>query len=215
MERGYIDIYCERIGPGLWAEPFNAVTNLAFIIAAFFLVRMILRADAVVRRDPAVWVLTGLVFVIGIGSGLFHTFASRWALLMDVIPIAFFILIYTWYAVRRLAGAPVWVSVLSVAAVLGLAMAIPLLTGLRGGTYFAALAALVVIGGYLKFRRGHAGGPALLVAAGTFAVSLTFRTIDAPLCEAVPVGTHFMWHMLNGCVLFIVVRALVLFGRRV
>ncbi|MBT6284482.1 MAG: hypothetical protein HOI96_04805, partial [Rhodospirillaceae bacterium] len=60
-----------------------------------------------------------------------------------------------------------------------------------------------------------AGGTALLMAAAIFAASLTFRTVDAPICAAVPIGTHFMWHLLNGCVLFIVVRALVLFGRRV
>ena len=215
MERHYIDIYCERTGPEFWAEPLNAVTNLAFIVAAFFLVRMILRADASVRRDAGIWVLTGLVFVIGIGSGLFHTFATRWALLMDVIPIAIFILIYTWYAVRRFAAAPAWVCALSVAAVLGLAMAVPPLTGFRGGSYVAALTALVVIGSYLKFGRGHPGGAALLLAAATFAVSLTFRTVDTPFCETLPFGTHFMWHVLNGCVLFIVVRALVLFGRRV
>jgi hypothetical protein len=29
-----IDAYCERLGPGLWAEPLNALTNLAFIVAA-------------------------------------------------------------------------------------------------------------------------------------------------------------------------------------
>ena len=225
MEHGYLNIYCERTGPEFWSEPLNAVTNLAFIIAVFFLVRMILRAGPAIRRDAGIWVLTGLVLMIGIGSGLFHTFATRWALLMDVIPIAFFILIYTWYAVRRLAAAPAWVCALSVAAVLGLAMAVPPLTGFRGGSYVAALTALVVIGGYLKFSRGHGagehpggghpGGAALLFAAATFAVSLTFRTIDAPLCETVPFGTHFMWHVLNGCVLFLVVRALVLFGRRV
>ena len=220
MNHAYISIYCERTGPEFWSEPLNAVTNLAFIIAAFVLVWLILDAGSAIRRDAGIWLLTGLVFVIGIGSGLFHTFATRWALLMDVIPIAFFILTYTWYAVRRLAAAPAWVCALSVAAVLGLAMAVPPLTGFRGGSYVAALTALVVIGGYLKFGRGIAaggqpGGAALLFAAATFAVSLTFRTIDAPLCEAVPLGTHFMWHVLNRCVLFLVVRALVLFGRRV
>ena len=215
MERTYIDIYCERIEPGLWAEPLTAITNLAFIIAAFLLIRMILRSDPAIRRDPAPWVLTGLVFVIGIGSGLFHTFATRWALRMDVIPIAFFILIYTWYAIRRFAAAPAWVCALGVAGVLGLAMAVPPLTGFRGGSYVAALTALVIIGGFLKFGPKHAGGTALLMAAAIFAVSLTFRTVDAPICAAVPIGTHFMWHLLNGCVLFIVVRALVLFGRRV
>tara|TARA_R110002110_G_scaffold3421_9_gene17376 strand:- start:534 stop:1181 length:648 start_codon:yes stop_codon:yes gene_type:complete len=215
MERDYIDIYCERTGPEFWSEPLNAVTNLAFIIVAFLLVRLILRAGPDTRRDPAIWVLTGLVCVIGIGSGLFHTLATRWALMMDVIPIALFILIYTWYAIRRFAAAPAWVCALGVAAVLALAMAVPPLTGFRGGSYVAALTALVTIGGYLKFGRRHPGGAALLIAAATFAVSLTFRTVDAPLCETVPFGTHFMWHVLNACVLFIVVRALVLFGRRV
>jgi hypothetical protein len=220
MNHAYISIYCERTGPEFWSEPLNAVTNLAFIIAAFFLVWLILDAGSAIRRDAGIWLLTGLVFVIGIGSGLFHTFATRWALLMDIIPIASLILIYTWYAVRRLAAAPAWVCALSVAAVLGLAMAVPPLTGFRGGSYAAALRALVVIGGYLKFGRGLAaggrpGGAALLLAAATFAASLTFRTIDAPFCEAVPLGTHFMWHVLNRCVLFLVVRALVLFGRRV
>ena len=34
-----IDLYCERTGPGLWAEPFNALTNLAFLAVAAILWR--------------------------------------------------------------------------------------------------------------------------------------------------------------------------------
>lgn len=214
MKHSYIDIYCERSGPELWSEPLNVVTNFAFIFAAFFLVWVIVHADAKVRRDLVTWVLTGLVFVIGIGSALFHMFATGWALLMDIIPITLFILLYTWYAVRRFAAAPVWLCALGVVGVLVLAVAVPPLTGFRSGPYVAALTALVVIGSCLKFSRGHPGGAAMLIAAATFAISLIFRTVDAPLCEAVPTGTHFIWHILNGCVLFIAVRALVLFGQR-
>ena len=29
-----IDAYCERLDAGFWAEPLNAATNLAFILAA-------------------------------------------------------------------------------------------------------------------------------------------------------------------------------------
>jgi len=29
-----MDGYCERVGPGLWAEPLNAVSNAAFLIGA-------------------------------------------------------------------------------------------------------------------------------------------------------------------------------------
>ena len=31
-----IDMYCERTDPGLWSEPLNALTNLAFLLAALF-----------------------------------------------------------------------------------------------------------------------------------------------------------------------------------
>ena len=214
MEKSYIDIYCERTGPEFWSEPVNAVTNLGFILAAIFAARLILRAENSVRRDPAVWLLAALICMIGIGSGLFHTYATRWALLSDVIPIALFILIYTWYAVRRFVGAPVWGCALAVAAVLGLAMAVPPLTGFRGGSYVAALTALIVIGGYLKAARSHPAGGALLSAAAVFAVSLTLRTIDEPLCGSFPLGTHFLWHLFNAVVLFIVARAMVIYGTR-
>ena len=32
-----IDSYCERLGPDYWAEPVNALTNLAFVLAAALL----------------------------------------------------------------------------------------------------------------------------------------------------------------------------------
>ena len=32
-----IDIYCERLDIGIWAEPINAVTNAAFIFVAIFM----------------------------------------------------------------------------------------------------------------------------------------------------------------------------------
>jgi hypothetical protein len=215
MERPYIDIYCERVGPEFWSEPVNALTNLAFIVSASLIVRMLVRDRTEARRDAVPWFLAGLVFTIGVGSWLFHTLATRWALLADIIPIALFILVYTWYALRRFAFASPWICGLGVVLVLGVAAAVPPLTGFRGGPYVSALLALVLIGGYLKLRRQHPGGGALLAAAGVFAVSLALRTLDQPVCAAFPTGTHFAWHLLNATVLFIVVRALILYGKRV
>ena len=34
--RSHLDLYCERLGPGFWAEPLNAVSNAAFILAAAY-----------------------------------------------------------------------------------------------------------------------------------------------------------------------------------
>ena len=215
MKDGYFDIYCERTGPEYWSEPANAITNFAFIISAImiaFLVRQQIRQG---NRDIASWVFCALIFAIGVGSWLFHTHATRWALLSDIIPIAIFILLYTWYALRRFAEAPVVVCGIGVLIVLGISRAVPELTGFQGGSYVAALLALVVIGGYLRFMKSHIAGTALLTAAAVFFVSLSLRTIDLPLCGWFPLGTHFAWHLLNAVVLFIVARAMMLYGRRI
>ena len=213
MQGGYIDIYCERTGPEFWSEPVNAFTNLAFIFSALWVARLI-RNHAGARIDPALWVLCALIFIIGVGSWLFHTQATRWALLADIIPIAIFILVYTWYAMRRFAEVNAVICGAGVAAVLAVAMAVPLLTGFRGGSYVAALLAMLVIGGFLRIARSHPAGSALLLAAAVFMVSLALRTIDQPYCGQFPLGTHFGWHILNAVVLFIVSRAMVLHGRR-
>lgn len=212
MGQGYIDIYCERTGPEFWSEPVNALTNLAFAAAAILLARLLLRGEATMRRDYACWGFTALVLTIGIGSGLFHTFARRWALLADVIPIALFILSYTWFALRRFGRLPAWGAGAGVAAVLAIALLVPPLTGFRGGSYVAALLAMLAIGSWLRAVRRHPAGIALLSAAGVFGLSLAMRTADEPVCHAFPVGTHFGWHLLNALVLYLVVRALIRHG---
>ena len=215
MNTEYIDIYCERTGPEFWSEPVNAITNLAFIISALLIAKLIQNQLRQGNRDAVSWIFCALIFIIGVGSWLFHTHATRWALLSDVIPIAIFILLYTWYALRRFAAATVLVSGAGVVIVLAIAAAVPPLTGFRGGPYVAALVAMVAIGVFLHFSRGHVAGSALLLAAAVFFVSLTLRTVDLPLCGQFPMGTHFAWHLLNALVLFIVARAMVLYGKRI
>ena len=69
----YIDIYCERTTGAFWAEPINALTNLAFIIAA-----LVVWPAAWRRPERSLLELTviALVGVIGVGSFLFHTLAT-------------------------------------------------------------------------------------------------------------------------------------------
>ncbi|HMA13581.1 MAG: hypothetical protein ACM35H_00245 [Bacteroidota bacterium] len=210
----YIDLYCERLGPGLWAEPLNAVTNLAFIVAALLLVAALRRAEPAVRRDPAILALTALIFLIGLGSGLFHTFATTWAVLADVIPIALFILLYMYLALRRMVALPLWGCWLGVAVVLLLTVVMPLGFGFSVSTYGVALVAMLGVGGFLHFGRRHPAGPRILVAAGLFALSLAFRTADLPLCVTLPMGTHFLWHILNAAVLYSLVRTMMRHGEQ-
>lgn len=225
--------YCERgSDPAFWAEPVNAVTNLAFIIAAASASVHFFRAPNNERGGPET-VLIALVFAIGIGSFLFHTFATRWAALADIGPITLFMLTYFGYALRRflnLDWGPVCICLGGFLAALWIfpgitcapgfmpisnGLGVPCLNGTVG--YLPALAALAVIGMVLSAKK-HAAGHTLLMAAAVFAVSMAFRTLDFEVCRSATVltsavGTHFVWHLLNAVVLYLLTRAALLHGR--
>ena len=212
MEQELIDLYCERVVPGIWAEPLNAVTNLAFFFVGLFLVRDIRRNHPQVARDPSISALVLLVFLIGSGSGLFHTLAVRWAMWADIIPITLFTLAYLYFALRRFFQVGVWTSLACVMLMLFATGILPALTMFRGTTYVPALLAMVSAGTWLRAKRNWETGNALLAAGGLFAISLSFRTADAPICDFLPIGTHFLWHVLNAIVVYILIRAMVRFG---
>ena len=201
-----VDIYCERLGPGFWAEPVNALTNLAFLLAAAW------GAMTARRRrigHPVAWLLIGMAGLIGVGSFLFHTFATRWSELADTLPIWSFVAVFVIAAMRYVGGmTPRRVARVAVivagAAILtlvflasgeGAAAAPDPLNG--SGQYAPALIALVAFS-VLTWRRGHPAAPWAFAATGVFVLSLAFRTLDRDLCGALPVGTHFLWHLLNG-----------------
>jgi hypothetical protein len=53
-------------------------------------------------------------------------------------------------------------------------------------------------------------GQRLLAAALVFALSLTARSLDLSACTLSPIGTHFLWHVLNAVVLYLITTALAL-----
>jgi len=206
-----IDAYCERLAPGLLAEPLNALSNLAFFVAAAY-------GLAIARRecsDWAVWLLAGLVGVIGLGSLLFHTFANRWSMLADVAPITIFIYAYFAFALRRFLGLSWSLTALLLGALLATNLAVAALTppGLLNGSigYLPALLAAIAMALVLR-SRNHPAYFHLSAAAITFAFSLALRTADRVTCHAIPFGTHFVWHLLNALVLGLYLEAAARFG---
>lgn len=209
-----LDNYCERLSPAFWAEPVNAVTNASFIIAAVVALVLARRRGGL---EPGLAALILLVCLIGIGSFLFHTVATRWAVLADTVPIQIFILTYFALAMRRFVGLPWWGAGLATLAfvvysALG-GMALSGFVDLNGSEgYVPPLSALLVVGAALWAAGRPGPGAALIVGALIFAVSLAFRTADMAVCSAFPLGTHFMWHTLNGVLLGYLVIAMMRFG---
>jgi uncharacterized membrane protein (GlpM family) len=193
-----VDGYCERLGPGYWAEPVNAVTNGAFIVAAAVMWGRL-------RGQPMAQAMVAVLAAIGVGSWLFHTHANRLTGLMDVLPILTFILLYVFAASRDFLGLKPWQAGLCTAAFIPYAAAtVPLwamVPGLGSSAGYAPVPVLILAYAALLRQRAPATARGLAIGAAILIVSLTFRTLDAPLCGLVPVGTHFMWHILNGLML--------------
>lgn len=196
-----IDTYCERVDAGYWSEPVNALTNLGFVLAALLCRRML-----GARRDPGARLLTGLLFLIGIGSYLFHTHAQVWAALADVAPIQAFILVYVYLATTRFFGSSRWAGLLAVLAFFPYAIltsrAVEALAGpLNGSVGYVPVPILIALYALLLRRRAPATARGLAVGAALLVASLFFRTIDSAICGAFPLGAHFMWHILNAIML--------------
>ena len=227
--------YCERgQDTGFWAEPLNAITNAAFLLAALAAAIELQKRDPR-DRDLAAAALIAIVCIIGAGSFLFHTLATRWAGLADTVPIVVFMMAYLAYALRVYLGLGwIWTALGLVGFFVALQYAdtIPCRPGLisvaeaaRGpclnGTvgYLPAFLAMLGIGAALAFRR-HPAARYLLGASGAFFLSMGFRTVDLEMCALTRIGgralgTHFLWHLLNAATLFLLLRAAVRHGSRV
>jgi len=191
-----LDGYCERLSPAFWAEPINAVTNLAFLIAAVIMWR---RSFGLGRA------LAVVLFAIGVGSFLFHTYAQSWAALADVLPILIFILLYVFAANRDFWGFSTWPALGLTALFFPYAIPIAWLFGqipvVSDSAGYAPVPILILIYAYLLRQKLPEVARGLAIGAGILILSLTLRTIDEPLCASVPHGTHFFWHILNGVML--------------
>ncbi len=200
-----VDIYCERTDPSFWAEPVNALTNAAFLIAALIAYVQWRRTGS---RDWPVFALIVLVAVIGVGSFIFHTEATQGAQLFDTVPIAVFIYAYLFIALHRFLGLRLVAAIMLLVGFAVLALLEGMLVpahALNGShAYLPALAATLSVG---WLARARAAGPFVLASGGTLMVSLIFRSIDIVVCQAFPLGTHFLWHLLNALVLYLLLRA--------
>jgi len=226
----HVFLYCERgTSTALSAEPINAVSNVAFILAALMGLQL-LEWRPREQQTSDHFLLIGLVALIGIGSFAFHLLATQESELLDVIPIAVFTLVYLGFALNRFLGVPPgWMVLLVIGFTILMGatsqvrcwdggVGIPGLeaqgakTCLNGSVfYLPALGALIVVGLLLEERR-HRAAPYVLWAAAIFAISLTLRSLDLALCgkfliEDQKVGTHAAWHVLNALALFLLLRA--------
>ena len=183
------------------------MTNASFLVAAFFAYRSAKRHQAF---SLEITILVGLAATVGVGSFLFHTFATVWAMYLDIIPIFLLMLYFVWEYCRKQIGMSGLPAGVLLAGLLGLSLAgLPYHDVLNGSlTYVPAWFLLGGLGAY-HIRRSKREPWTLLIATIVFLIALTFRTIDKAVCGTFPCGTHFLWHLLNGMLVYLVIRSLI------
>lgn len=224
--------YCERAqDASFWAEPFNAASNVGFLVVAALGARRLVQIEAGASPDRGQRTLmqaclVALVALIGVGSFLFHTFATRWARLADVAPIGLFMVVYLVFALRSFLEWSWGHVALAMALFIGVnevTAAITCPTRLVGVTqyvrepclngtmsYAPALATLLLVGALV--HRRHPAGRRLLIAAGLFLAAMVLRWIDAKVCPWTsvfgrPRGTHALWHAINAVTMYVLLMA--------
>lgn len=212
---GAMDEYCERLAPGLWAEPVNAITNFCIIFAGLYIMQLYWR-DIYGRHKkhhPSFLFLAVLVVLLGIGSLLWHTFANGWSLWADMAPIILLIYFFQWNVLRKIFR---WSQKETSAYLIAFTFANWALThtfgeaALNGSIIYApAVGALVWFGVMMK-REKKRGANYMLLAVVTFLTAIIFRTFDMAVCDYFPIGTHFMWHVGNSVLVLFLAKALIL-----
>ena len=203
-----MDAYCERVGMGLLAEPLNAVSNVSFLLAAW-------AAWVVAKRTGAlsagIRALIAIGASVGIGSILWHTYPTMLTLVLDSVPILIFIMWYIWLYARNVVGMRPPFAVASAAAfLLATLLAFPFAGVLHGAFVYTPGLVVTLVLGLFHARERRVARFTLLAAAGVYLAALFFRTIDNEVCPVLPIGTHFLWHILIGLVTYQAMRTLIL-----
>jgi hypothetical protein len=194
--------YCETpltaAAIGFPVEPFNTYSNLAIILFA------LLGLFAVGRRSPRsidLYFLCFLLLATGIGSFFWHGLRERWALSLDVWAGVLFLMALFFLWARRVM--PFWQAVIFFVAFFLVTRYFDEINLIPFGRWASIMPAILLFGGYLIYRTAaYAKIAAYLgcVAIGSTLLALTFRTLDRLAveqfaCDAIPIGTHFLWHV--------------------
>lgn len=201
-----IDIYCERLVPGILAEPINFITNIAFFLSFILLFRQYKKrtfGDKATAKYSLI--LIYLVLLMGIGSFIFHLYGTVWAAITDTLPIMIFIILYLYLSIRFYLNQSIIIATLSLLAFLFFNFFLSYIGIEEISSYLMALFSMLIISILAYLRKEYDISMGLLISSLIFIVSLSFRQIDALSCSYLSIGTHWVWHILNAILLYVLV----------
>lgn len=183
-------MYCERLlNSGIFTEPFNIFSNLAFIIAAFFAYRE-LRG----QKDPLTFILPILLGCVGIGSTWWHAAHLPSGDILDTGSILVFASVMAIVLLYKLTGSKRTAAIIFVLLLL-ITLVSEKLNYLNGSLPYLILLVSFGAFGFFYVRKFPRSRDLVIAAFFVFLIAIVFRSIDLITCSIIPMGTHFLWHL--------------------
>ncbi len=198
--------YCERVGELFLSEPLNLVSSLAFFVSALLVYKLYKNKKV---TGFGYWPLFYLLILIGIGSSLWHCFRNSYTLALDAMPVFIFLLLFIYLLLRKLLNSSFKAFMFVVAFFLfqvGVSYLFPQI--LNGSVRHVVNAVVFITLGSLIYKRNPLLRKDIVLALSLYAFAIIFRSIDNQVCLSFPVGTHFLWHILNATASYFAIKIL-------
>jgi len=204
---------CERRAPDeLFAEPLNVLTSIGFFIAALLSYIHCKRHPEVKGENKLdIYIIIFFVALIGVASVTFHMAPSKYTELFDIISIVTFIHIYFFSFLVRVAKLKIFQMIIVYLAFSGTThMLVSQFPNAMNDSiaYLSSIIAIIFMSFYMNSKR-WAASTQLYIASIIGMASLFFRSIDNFVCDQIPTGTHFIWHLFNAILIYLLVKQLV------
>ena len=205
---GTLPVYCETwlYPPGAFpAEPINAATSFVpIVLGALALLFLLRRTD----QGYVAYGLAVLLVLTGLGSVAWHSLRTDLTLTIDALAgVVYFVgLLFFWiyYLGGRFFG------------VIPIGLIVAIIVFFRSASQdearivvisvVVALATALLAATWLRKRQAFKFALAMV---GCALVAATLRTLDLSVCDTIPFGTHFFWHIFLAIAAYTGVRMMV------
>ena len=211
-----LGLYCERVALGVWQEPFNTFSALAFVCAGLLGLRLCFGSA---KGDSLRVFIALCTLVIGVVSFIFHMHGTRLSLIYDIAPIILFDVLVTWVILARGLKMAAGATLVMTTFVVVTSLALPPLGNHLGfafsGIEHAGFVFWLLLLSLVLMAHGEiASGGTLLLAGIILVFALFFKSIDIPQCAQYAHGTHWVWHMFNALASYLIIRGVPLSEKR-
>lgn len=190
--------YAETLPGRFPVEPFNTYSNILFLVILLY---WGYRTRLNYKQFPAITLCLPMLAVGFVGGTIFHATRSAniW-LFLDFIPISILVILGCVFFILRLTKSRLktcaWIIIplaLSRLVIWGA----PIPRHFAIGLGYSSMALLLLFPAIILWHKEQRGGLALLLAAISFAIAITFRQSDAALSNLMPMGSHWLWHVFG------------------